>query len=43
MASYGGSVEVVKMLLKEFSSSLDEKNNVSVHFTICITALKQPL
>ena len=43
MASYGGSVEVVRMLLEEFNSSLDEVSNVSVYFTICITALKQPL
>ena len=43
LASYGGSVEVVRMLLKEFNSSLDEVNNVSVYFTICITALKQSL
>ena len=43
MASYGGSVEVVRMLLKEFNSSLDEVDNVSVYFTIYITALKQPL
>ena len=43
VAAYGGSVELVRMLLKEFNSSLDEVNNVSVYFTICITALKQPL
>ena len=43
VASYGGSVEVVRMLLEEFNSSLDEVNNVSVYFTICITALQQPL
>ena len=42
-ASYGGSVEVVRMLLEKFNSSLAEENNVSVHFTICITPLKQPL
>ena len=39
MASYGGSVEVVRMLLEEFNSSLDKVNYVSVYFTICITAL----
>ena len=43
MASYGGSVEVVRMLLEEFNSSLDKVNKVSVYFTICITALKQTL
>ena len=32
MASYGGSVEVVRMLLKQFNSSLDEVNNVSEYF-----------
>ena len=42
-AAYGGSVEVMKMLLEEFNSSLDEVTNVSVYFTIYITALKQPL
>ena len=29
-AAFGGSVEVVRMLLKEFNSSLDEVDNVSV-------------
>ena len=43
VAAYGGSVEVVRMLLEEYNSSLDEVNDVSVYFTICITALKQPL
>ena len=43
IAAYNGSIEVVRMLLEEFNSSLDEVNNVSVYFTICITALKQPL
>ena len=43
LASLGGSVKVVRMLLEEFNSSLDEVDNVSVYFTICITALKQPL
>ena len=42
-AAYGGSVEVMRMLLEEFNSSLDEMGNVSVYFAICITALKQPL
>ena len=42
IASYSGSVEVVRMLLEEFNSSLDEVDNVSVYFTICITALKLP-
>ena len=33
MASYGGSVEVVRMLLKQFNSSVNnEVNNVSVYF-----------
>ena len=32
LAAYGGSVELVRMLLKEFNSSLDEVNNVSVYF-----------
>ena len=31
MASYGGSVEVVRMLLEEYNSSLDKVNNVSVY------------
>ena len=31
------------MLLKEYNCSLDEVDNVSVYFTICITALKLPL
>ena len=43
IAAYGGSIELVRMLLEEFNSSLDEVSNVSVYFTICITALKQPL
>ena len=43
LASYNGSVELVRMLYEEFNSSLDEVNNVSVYITICITALKQPL
>ena len=34
LAAYGGSVEVMRMLLKEFNSSLDEVDNVSVYFTI---------
>ena len=29
-AAFGGSVDVVKMLLMEFNSSLDEVNDVSV-------------
>ena len=41
MASYGGSVQVVRMLLEEFNNSLNEVNNVSAYFTISITALKQ--
>ena len=32
LASYGGSVEVVRMLLEEFNNSLDQVNNVSVWF-----------
>ena len=43
IASYSGSVKVVRMLLEEFNSSLDEVNHVSVYFTVCITALKQLL
>ena len=42
IAALDGSVEVVRMLLEEFNSSLDEVDNVSVYFIICITALKQP-
>ena len=40
VASNGGSVEVVRMLLVEFNSSLDEVSNVSVYITICISSLK---
>ena len=29
-AAYGGSVQLVRMLLEEFNSSLDEVDNVSV-------------
>ena len=29
-AAYGGSVQLVRMLLEEFNSSLDEVSNVSV-------------
>ena len=45
MAALGDRVEVARMLLKEFNSSLDKVNNVSVYITIilCITPLKQPL
>ena len=30
IAAYGGSIELVRMLLEEFNSSLDEVSNVSV-------------
>ena len=43
IASYGGRVEVVRMLLVEFNGSLDTENSVSVYFTVCITPLQQPL
>ena len=35
LAAAGGHVEVVRMLLNEFNSSLDEVNNVSVYAPAC--------
>ena len=32
LASYSGNVELVRMLLEEFNSSLDEVNIVSVYY-----------
>ena len=33
MAAYGGSVEMARMLLDEFGSTVDEVDNVSTMFT----------
>ena len=41
LAAHEGHAEVVRMLLNEFSSSLDEVNNVSVFAPACSQSMLQ--